>query len=130
MSDPNQILDLIYAEDRSYQKVAYGFVRRALEYTVKKVADSGEERASRHISGYELLEGIREFALEQYGPMTKTVLNGWGIYNCEDFGKIVFKMVEYKLLGKTEEDSLDDFKNGYDFYEAFEEPFLPNKGKE
>ncbi len=127
MSDQNQVIDLIYSEDSRYEKMAYHFMRKALDFTVKKISDSGDERSSHHVSGQELIEGVREFAIDQYGPMAKTVLNQWGIHECIDFGKIVFKMIDYKLLGKTNEDHIEDFSPGYDFYEAFEKPFLPNK---
>jgi uncharacterized repeat protein (TIGR04138 family) len=82
-----------------------------------------------HVSGQELLSGIREFALRQFGPMALTVLEEWGVKRCEDFGEIVFNMIESGLLAKTAEDSRDDFKGGYDFMEAFREPFLPRPGK-
>ena len=78
------------------------------------------------MTGQELLEGIRSFGLEQYGPMALTVFSEWGIRNCEDFGEIVFNMVENSLLAKTKKDSRDDFKGGYDFFEAFRRPFLPS----
>ena len=79
----------------------------------------------RHVSGQELLAGIRAYALDQYGPMTLTVLSEWGVRGCEDFGELVFNMVENNLLAKTKDDSRDDFKNGYTFEEAFRKPFLP-----
>jgi len=53
------------------------------------------------------------------------VLNEWGVHRCEDFGEIVFNMVEHDLLAKTSEDSRENFKGGYDFEEAFRKPFLP-----
>jgi uncharacterized repeat protein (TIGR04138 family) len=81
---------------------------------------------SRHVSGQELLEGIRQFALAQFGPMTMSVFAEWGIHSGADFGEIVFNLVESKLLSKTETDSQADFQNGYDFFEAFRRPFLPS----
>jgi uncharacterized repeat protein (TIGR04138 family) len=80
------------------------------------------------VSGQELLEGIREFALEQYGPMTFALLEGWGLRRCEDFGEIVFHLVDYGVLGKTEQDRREDFAGGYDFREAFLRPFEPARG--
>jgi uncharacterized repeat protein (TIGR04138 family) len=65
------------------------------------------------------LEGIREFAIEQFGPMVKTVFSHWGIKTTHDFGNIVFNMVEWLLLSKTEQDSINDFKDVYDFDAAF-----------
>ena len=81
----------------------------------------------RHVSGQELLAGIRSYALEQFGPMTLTVLNEWGVRRSEDFGELVFNMVENHLLAKTKKDSREDFKDGYDFDEAFRQPFVPAK---
>jgi uncharacterized repeat protein (TIGR04138 family) len=72
-----------------------------------------------------LLAGIRDYGLQQYGPMTLIVLHEWGIRSCEDFGEIVFNMVENALLAKTDKDSREDFKGGYKFEDAFRKPFLP-----
>jgi uncharacterized repeat protein (TIGR04138 family) len=116
---PEDILQNILIRDLRYPAEAYAFVRAGLDYTVRRLDKP------RHVSGQELLDGIREFALAEFGPMTRTVLNGWGIRRTEDIGEIVFNMVETGLLGKTENDSRADFANGYDFDEAFRRPFLP-----
>jgi len=127
-----EALEAILRKDPRYPREAYRFLREALEHTTKSVTRTGragtrkEER--HHVNGQELLEGIRVYALEQFGPMALTVLHEWGIQRGEDFGEIVFNMVESNLLGKTEKDSRDDFKGGYDFEEAFRRPFLP-KGR-
>jgi uncharacterized repeat protein (TIGR04138 family) len=55
------------------------------------------------------------------------MLEAWGIHSCEDFGAIVFNMIEHKVASKTESDSMDDFRGGYDFHDAFRKPFLPSK---
>ena len=118
----DEVLDQILEEDSRYAREAYGFLAEALESTMhfmKKPA-SGPER---HVSGQELLDGIRQFALRQYGPMSKELLAYWGVRRCEDFGEIVFHLVDKGVLGKTEKDSRDDFKGGYDFDEAFAKPF-------
>jgi uncharacterized repeat protein (TIGR04138 family) len=65
------------------------------------------------------LQGARELAIARFGPVAKTVLEQWGIGATEDFGAIVFQMVEQGLLGKTAEDKQSDFARGYDFEEAF-----------
>ncbi len=116
-------LALIVAKDPRYQRDAYLFVKDALDFTQKIVAK--ESRELRHVSGQELLDGIRNYALTQFGPMTDMVFAEWGIHRCEDFGEIVFNMVEIGLLGKTEQDSRADFQNGYSFHDAFRKPFLP-----
>ena len=74
-------------------------------------------------------DGIRDRALTSFGPMVLTVLTEWGVRSCQDFGEIVFIMVENKLLKKTEKDSRADFENGYDFIETFRKPYLP-KGRQ
>jgi uncharacterized repeat protein (TIGR04138 family) len=119
-----EVLEQILAKDARYQRDAYFFVKDALDYTQKLSVKSGQGKL-RHVTGQELLGDIREFALEQFGPMTITVFEEWGIRSCHDFGEIVFNMVESSLLAKTEHDSREDFKDGYDFAEAFRKPFLP-----
>jgi len=108
--------------DPRFDRDAYLFVREGLDFTIKmlKKETSG---AGRHVTGKELLEGLRRHALDQFGPLTKTVLNHWNIHRCEDFADIVFNMVESGILGKSEADHRDDFKGGYDFDEAFVKPF-------
>jgi len=116
---PEELLNGILARDPRYTIEAYVFVRNGLDFSVRRL------EKPRHISGRELLEGIRGFTIEEFGPMAKTVLKGWGIKRTEDIGEIVFNMVETGLLGKTEKDSRADFANGYDFDEAFRKPFQP-----
>lgn len=118
-------LALILAKDARYQRDAYLFVKDALDHTQKTVVKSSREQV-RHVTGQELLEGIRGYALVQFGPMAEMVFEEWGIQRCEDFGEIVFNMVEIGLLGKTEKDSRADFQNGYSFRDAFRKPFLPS----
>ncbi|HWN94937.1 MAG TPA: Minf_1886 family protein [Methylomirabilota bacterium] len=120
-------LEKIIEKDSRYPREAYLFVREALDHTQRIVGKPAKDDAPRHVSGQQLLEGIREYALQQYGPMSMTVLAEWGIRRCEDFGEIVFNMVENSLLAKTDKDTRDDFKPGYDFDAAFRKPFLPLK---
>jgi uncharacterized repeat protein (TIGR04138 family) len=137
----DEALDLIIQKDPRYHREAYLFVREALDHTQKMVnkttksesratADAPAEGRVRHVTGQELLAGIRSYALDQFGPMTLTVLNEWGVRRCEDFGEIVFNMVENLLLAKTKKDSREDFKGGYDFDEAFRQPFLPDAARQ
>ena len=119
-----EALAKIRAKDPRYQRDAYLFVREALDHTQKTIGKDTRGRI-RHVTGQELLAGIREFALQQFGPMTKTVLEEWGIRHSQDFGEIVFNMIEVGWLAKTDKDSRADFENGYDFDEAFRKPFLP-----
>jgi len=117
-------VDKIVAQDPRFARDAYHFIRESLDFT-QKVISKENRGAIRHVSGQELLDGLRQFALQQYGPMAVTVLEEWGVHNCRDFGDIVFNMVENSLLAKTENDSREDFQNGYDFTVAFRKPFWP-----
>jgi len=136
-----QALEQIREKDPRYTRDAYLFLREALDHTQKSVKAPREGRGSRsekpaeglpirHVTGQELLDGIRAYALEQFGPMVLTVFEDWGIRSCADFGEIVFNMVEIGLLAKTDKDTREDFKNGYNFDEAFRKPFLPEGKKQ
>lgn len=125
--DFDEILDQITSKDARYHRDSYFFLREALDYTQKSVVKNSEGKQVRHVSGQELLGGIRDFALEQFGPMAITLLTEWGITRCEDFGEMVFNLVEARVLSKTEEDSRADFIGGYDFEVAFRQPFLPSR---
>ena len=133
----DEVLEKILIKDRRYQRDAYIFVREALDHTQKLAAKSRSETPAEptgrlidtkqnHVTGQQLLEGIRQYALEQFGPMAQTVLHEWGIRTCEDFGEIVFNMLESSLLTKTKKDSREHFRGGYDFFDAFRRPFLPS----
>jgi uncharacterized repeat protein (TIGR04138 family) len=121
-----EVVQRILKKDPRYHGDAYQFLREALDHTQKIVGKQSKSEV-RHVSGRELLEGIREYDLAQFGPMAVSVFEEWGIRRCEDFGELVFNLVESELLSKTETDSREDFKGGYDFYEAFRKPFLPSK---
>ncbi len=110
-------IEKIVDKDGRYKVAAYAFVMLALNYTVTKL------EKPRHVTGKELLQGIRKFGIAQYGPMAKTVFNYWGVKSTRDFGEIVFNLVNHGLLGKTEEDKIEDFEGGYDFEEEFERKF-------
>jgi uncharacterized repeat protein (TIGR04138 family) len=114
----------IVREDKRYAIQAYEFLMQALFYTQTKLKRQG------HISGKELLEGIKEYAIEQFGLLTRTVFEQWGIHSTEDFGKIVFNLVNRGLLKKTEEDSLEDFKGVYSFKETFKAEYYKKFSEE
>jgi uncharacterized repeat protein (TIGR04138 family) len=103
-----------------YPPEAYVFVQQGLGYTVEKIHQATDPEASHHVGGRELCEGLREFALKQWGLLARLVLARWSITTTMDFGRIVFAMVEHDLLQKTEEDQVEDFRQVYDFGAAFE----------
>ena len=120
----DEAVEQILARDPRFHRDAYLFMREALDFTQKLVGRENQGKV-RHVTGQELLDGLRQYALQQFGPMTATVFEEWGIGNCQNFGEIVFNMVEIGLLARTEKDSRDDFQNGYDFTDAFRKPFWP-----
>ena len=120
----DDVLNKIVESDPRYHRDAYAFLRESLEFTQKLISKANKNQV-RHITGQELLNGIREYALITFGPMTPTVFEEWGIRSCEDFGNMVFLMVENNLLRKQEQDSMEDFKKAYSFDEAFRKPFRP-----
>jgi uncharacterized repeat protein (TIGR04138 family) len=119
-----EVVDEIVRGDGRYDRDAYYFVREGLDFTIKLLRKDSRG-TGRHVSGRELLDGLRRFALDEFGPMAKTVFAHWGVKQCEDFGEIVFWMVDKGILGKTEQDTREDFKGGYDFDEAFVKPYQP-----
>ena len=123
MDEFDTALGPLLERDPRFHRDAYHFVREALYHTQATLArETGG--MPRHVSGHQLLEGIRSLALQQFGPMALAVLSEWGIHRCEDFGDIVFNLVGSGILSKTDDDRPEDFRGGYDFQEAFRRPFL------
>lgn len=130
-----EAIDLIVERTPRYDREAYYFLRDALDYTVKVRKKAREASGTGHVSGQQLLEGVRQFAIKEFGPMVVTVLEYWGVRRCEDFGEMVYNLINIGVFGKTDTDSIDDFKGGYSFKEAFVDPYqparveLPRRGK-
>ncbi|MEM9065275.1 MAG: Minf_1886 family protein [Planctomycetota bacterium] len=102
-----------------YSAEAFTFVHDGLGHTVRTCReDAGPDE--QHVSGAELCFGLRDLAQKRYGLLARTVLERWGIHRTEDFGKIVFAMVDLGLMRKTDEDSFEDFVEVFDFDEGFE----------
>ena len=118
-------LEQICSRDPRYAPPAYLFVKEGLDYTVTKLKRKPNKTRARHVTGQELADGLRQHALKEFGPIAKLVLNRWGIFDTRDFGEIVFNMVNCGIMGKTKEDSIDDFSNCYTFEKVFVQPYLP-----
>lgn len=117
------IISNICSKDSRYYPEAYEFVMEALSFSQKKF------KKAKHISGEELLVGIKALLLNKFGPMTMTVLNHWGVKKTDDFGNIVFNLVEYKVLAKDTHDHYESFKNAYDFDEVFNKGYRKQLAK-
>ncbi len=116
------------ASDRRYEPEAYHFVFQALDFVLEQDGESRGDQSDRHIAATDLLSGLRDFALAQYGPMARLVLERWGLYATEDFGEIVFGLVDCQLLNKQDSDRKSDFRDGFDFHDAFDRAWKP-KGR-
>lgn len=113
----DNVLEKICEKDIRYRRDAYEFIMESLSFTQKKF------RRPKHVTGVELLKGIKELLLERFGPMALSVLQYWGVKTTEDFGNIVFNLVDNKVLSKTEEDTIVSFKDAFDFNEVFSKEY-------
>jgi uncharacterized repeat protein (TIGR04138 family) len=117
---PHPKLDEVVRRDPRYAYEAYDFVYDALTYTQRRLGlePSARPEPTRegdcHVTGPQLLEGVRDLALREFGLMARTVLRSWGINSTTDIGEIVFNLVAADLMKKTEQDNLDDFRDVYD----------------
>jgi len=122
MSTRHPALEAVVRNDSRYAYEAYEFTFTALSHTLarlsKKPGEPLAEDEIRHVTGPELLDGARDLALREFGLMARTVLRMWGIERTDDFGEIVFNLVEAGLMSKTAEDSRADFRNVFDLDEA------------
>ncbi|MGN6369109.1 MAG: Minf_1886 family protein [Phycisphaerae bacterium] len=120
-------LEQVVDECGRYPVEAFEFVRHGLNHTVAKI--HGDLRAKSehacHVSGQQLCWGLRNYAVEKYGLLAETVLSHWGIVRTSDFGRIVFAMVDNKLMQKTDDDDIRDFYNVFEFSSAFSPPQRP-----
>ena len=134
MLNPSHPLIKLIREDRRYRLEAYLFVFEALTYAQKEL-QMGEEESTesveeeeqlssqRHLTGQQLCEAIRLFALDQFGYMAKCVLNSWGVHRTGDFGEIVYNLIKIRQMRKTADDRREDFDDVYDFESAFCQSF-------
>jgi uncharacterized repeat protein (TIGR04138 family) len=120
---PEKPIDQVAEETGLYPAEAFDFVRRGLQYTVDRIHANKGPDESHHISGQQLSEGLRDFALKQWGMLARTVLRRWNITRTDDFGRIVFALVANGYLSTTDRDSVEDFKDVFDFRTAFDEGY-------
>ncbi|MCA9756189.1 MAG: hypothetical protein KDA27_10325 [Candidatus Eisenbacteria bacterium] len=106
-----------FSEKSRYPVAAYVWILRVIDETRRRLGRDG------HINASELLEGHRTLALQEFGPAAFDVFRHWGFEGPADVGRAVYELVEGGFLGKTDEDSVDDFASGYDFRKAFVEEY-------
>lgn len=113
------VLERLRERNPQFHESSYIFVLSALHFVIAHLPQA------RHISGRELAEGVRDLAIDRFGPLARTVLEHWGIRTTENVGDVVFALVESGVLIKQEEDGPEDFRDVFDFDDAFERyPFF------
>lgn len=131
VTEKHPIVELL-EQDQRYHIEAYQFVREALAYAQEIMKMPGGDGAGgeakvdsdeHHITGQQLCEAIRQYSLEQFGFMAKTVLNSWGVHRTGDFGEIVYNLIRIKHMKKSASDRREDFDDVYEFAGAFEPVF-------
>jgi uncharacterized repeat protein (TIGR04138 family) len=127
MPDPTpssyeEVLNQVVEAEKDFPVDAYHFVQSGLQYAAQLVHGPHDEKQpdqNRHVSGQELAMGLRDYAIELYGPLARTVLRHWNIRSTFDFGRIVYAMINAGLLQKQESDEIDDFRDVFDFRTEF-----------
>ena len=111
------------SSSRTFHPLAYQFVFSALRFTQEQLGRDRATEATGHISGPELLDGIRLLGLQHFGMLSITVFKRWGIQSTDDFGRIVFQLIEAGEMRKTQNDQLADFLGVYDFCKVFQDDY-------
>ncbi|MFK8112615.1 MAG: Minf_1886 family protein [Rubripirellula sp.] len=139
MKSPLQAMRDLLAEDERFKIEAYQFIRESLQYAHENLLGSALEDDSdpsleenpdsdrpnpRHVTGQQLCEACRLYAMEQYGYLAKIVLASWGLYSTSDFGELVYNLIRIEQMRKSDEDRREDFNDVYDFDDAFEPQFV------
>lgn len=129
MTSPLQAMRELLHEDRRFKFEAYQFIREALQYAHEHIAaevkvDPATGRpAPRHVTGQQLCEACRLYAIDQFGYLAKIVLGNWGIHSTGDMGELVYNLIRIEQMRKSDTDRREDFDDVYDFDEAFEPEF-------
>ena len=132
MTSPLQAMRDLLIEDQRYKFEAYQFIREALQYAhehmdLPDVAHASDvpvgQPQPKHVTGQQLCQACREYALDQYGYLAQMVLASWGIQSTSDFGELVYNLIRIEQMRKSETDRREDFDDVYDFQNAFEPKF-------
>ena len=111
----------IFEKDNRYDPDAYFFLREGMDHAIGTM----KKGAKQHLSGKEVSLALRDYALLEFGPMALFVLNEWGLHKTEDFGNLVYNLINAAVFTKTTADKREDFNNVFDFHDAFAKPYLP-----
>ena len=120
---PEERINQVRRRDRRFARNAYYFILDSLDYTLVHYGKDQLTGEERHVGAHDLLSGLRDLAADQFGPMASFVFQQWGVRSTEDFGEIVFNLIDAGLLSRRPEDSRLDFAGGFDFDSVFEAKF-------
>ncbi len=128
MNSPLQAMRKLLKDDPRYKIEAYQFIRESLQYAHEHMdviapQDSDDSEAARHVTGQQLCEACRRYAIEQYGYLSKMVLANWGLHKTSDFGDLVYNLIRIEQMRKSDTDRREDFDDVYSFDTAFEPEF-------
>ncbi|TWU42999.1 hypothetical protein Q31b_20340 [Novipirellula aureliae] len=138
MITPLQAIRDLLVEDPRFRIEAYQFIRESLHFAqenfdlLAKAAVKSDTSAETsieplpeptHVTGQQLCEACRLYAIDQYGYLAKMVLSNWGIHSTSDFGELVYNLIRIEQMRKSESDRREDFDDVYDFENAFEPDF-------
>jgi len=123
MRDLRHDIRKLSREDGRFRAEAFVFLFESLEPAVKLAGRDEAQGTDRHITGQELVEGLRSEATRMFGPLAAQVWRSWGVNSALDWGHIVFLLVNEGLLNRREEDTIDDFREGFDFDQSFVEEY-------
>lgn len=121
MKDP--IMEVARIDGR-FSVEAYRFFFESLDEAINLAGKQAAEGLERHVTGQEVLAGLRASAEQAFGPLAAEVWRSWGIHTSLDWGRIVFILVDASLLGRRDEDSLEDFRQGFDFDQVFKHQYI------
>jgi len=113
-------MEEVIREDGRYPPHAYAFLHEGLARAVEQIHGAKQASGFQHVTGTQLCESLRDLALEKWGMLAPAVLKRWNILATIDFGNMVYLLIDNGLMGKTPEDSIEDFRDVYDFAAAFE----------
>ena len=129
MEEPIENMEEVIRRDGRYPPEAFGFLHDGLNHAVEFVhgdrsaeldPEDPEGPNGNHVSGQELCWALRDLALKRWGMLAQTVLRRWNVRRTIDFGNMVYLMIEHGFMRKTEEDSIEDFRDVFDFDEALQ----------
>ncbi len=137
--DP-RILELCRKPPR-FAYEAYEFVCEAVTFTQERLgrvaprsgSNSGSNTGSnsgpnesapeQHVSGAELLRGVCDLAIREFGMMAPVVFQQWGVRTTDDVGQMVFNLISVGRLSQSERDTPDDFHDLFDLHRALTDGF-------